>query len=227
MDVLSAVRRRRMTRRFVADRPVSEADLLTLLELAGRAPSAGFAQGSDWVVLRSEIERERFWAAATPAAGPDPSDPGRAAWLRGVRAAPVLVVALADETAYRRRYAAPDKGGVPPAEQDWPVPYWLTDTAMGAMLLLLGATDLGLGALFFGVPGPRHTVVKAALDIPPDRSIVGVIALGHEERRVGGSARRRARRSLADYTHWGAFGVAGPAAAYLVGDNAGQTSPRP
>ena len=164
---------------------------------------------------------------APPAATATPSGSTRAAWLAGVRAAPVLILALADEGTYRLRYAEPDKGATPPPDQDWPIPYWLTDTAMGVLLILLGAADNGLGALFFGVPGARHTAVKEAFGIPADRDIVGVVALGHEERRVGGSARHRPRRGPEDYVHWGRFGAPTPDAPASVRENAEHEGPSP
>lgn len=231
VDYAQVVRRRRMTRRFRADAPVDPALVCRLLADAGRAPSAGFSQGWAYVALVTPADRDRFWATATPATHPSaPGPPGagtRAAWLAGVRAAPVLILALADEGAYRRRYAEPDKGAVEPDDQDWPVPYWLTDTAMGILLILLGATDNGLGALFFGVPGARHTALKAAFGIPGDRTLVGVIALGHEAQRVGGSARHRPRRGVEDYVHWGRFGAPTADAPAPVGENAAQEGPSP
>lgn len=246
MDYAQVVRRRRMTRRFRADAPVDPQLVCRLLADAGRAPSAGFSQGWAYVALLTDADRDRFWAAATPtpahppalAAAPTPAREAtssaaraqgsdRAAWLAGVRAAPVLILAVADEGAYRRRYAEPDKGATEPADQDWPIPYWLTDTAMGVLLILLGATDTGLGALFFGVPGARHTAVKDAFGVPADRALVGVIALGHEERRVGGSARHRPRRGLEDYVHWGRFGAPATDPAASVGENAAQEGPSP
>ena len=129
-------------------------------------------------------------------------------WLAGVSAAPTLIVCVGDQDAYRRRYAEGDKGGIRPEEQDWRVPYWLTDVAMGAMILLLGARDAGLGALFFGVPGQRHIAVREALGIPMSRQLVGVIALGHEAERVRSSSLDRPRRRGPEVTHWGRFGVA-------------------
>jgi hypothetical protein len=69
---------------------------------------------------------------------------------------------LADPTAYLDRYAEPDKGWTDRSLDRWPIPYWDTDTAMAAMVVLLGAVDAGLGALFFGVPGTRHDALKAA-----------------------------------------------------------------
>ncbi|WP_101394264.1 nitroreductase family protein [Phycicoccus duodecadis] len=200
MELREAVRRRRMVRRFDPARPVPEEVVRDLLGLAVRAPSAGFSQGWDFVVLLDPADRARFWGAAS---GGGPGD----AWLRGVSAAPALVLCLSDPDAYLDRYAEPDKGWVDRSPDRWPVPYWDTDTAMAAMVLLLGAEDAGLGALFFGVPAPRHDAVREALGIPAGRRLVGVVALGHEAVRTSGSARTRARRPLADVVHLGRFGV--------------------
>lgn len=192
-----------MVRRFDPGRPIPATLVAELLELAARAPSAGFSQGWDYLVLQEPAGRDRFWAAATPAdaaAAPD-------GWLAGVSAAPTLILCLADEGAYRRRYAASDKSGLPPAEQPWPIPYWHTDTAMGALLILLGATDAGVGSLFFGVPARHHEQVRASFGIPDDRAIVGAIALGHESDRVVSPSLRRGRRGGEQISHWGRFGV--------------------
>jgi nitroreductase len=78
---------------------------------------------------------------------------------------------------------------------------------MAAMIMLLGAEEAGLGALFFGVPAPRHDAVRAALGIPADRRLVGVVALGHEAERTAGSAATRRRRPLDEVLHRGRFGV--------------------
>ena len=80
---------------------------------------------------------------------------------------------------------------------------------MAAMILLLGAEEAGLGALFFGVPGDRHDAVREAHGIPDGRRIVGVVALGAPARRAsraGGSPRTRSRRPLDELLHEGRFG---------------------
>ena len=41
--------------------------------------------------------------------------------------------------------------GLGRSADDWPVPYWLVDTAMSSMLMLLAAVDDELAALFFGI----------------------------------------------------------------------------
>jgi len=195
------VRRRRMVRRFDPHRPVPEATLDTCLANAVRAPSAGFSQGWDLVVLRSVAEREGFWRAGTdPDAEPGP-------WLAGVRDAPVLIVCCSDKQAYLERYAAPDKGWADRDEGRWPVPYWDVDTGMAALLILLTAVDNGLGGLFFGVPAPRAAAVRAALALPDGRTVVGVVAMGYAVPGPRSPSLRRHRRTAAEVTHWGAFGA--------------------
>ena len=197
-----------MVRRFDPTSAVDPDAVRDLVALAVRAPSAGFSQGWDFVALYDDADRSSFWDATRQpgAAGADwaPDD-----WWTGVSAAPVLVLCLSDPGAYLERYAEPDKGWEDRSPERWPVPYWDTDTAMAAMILLLGAEDLGLGALFFGVPGPRHDAVREALAIPAGRRIVGVVALGHEDERVCGSARTRRRRGVDEVLHLGRFGASG------------------
>lgn len=200
MELREAVLGRRMVRRFDPAVPVPEDLVRDLVGLAVRAPSAGFSQGWDFVALLHPGDRARFWEAATD---PGPAD----AWRRGVSAAPALVLCLSHPGAYLDRYAEPDKGWTDRSTDRWPVPYWDTDVAMAAMVMLLGARDAGLGALFFGVPAPRHEPVLAALGVPGERRLVGVVALGHEAGRVGGSARSRPRRPLEEVLHVGRFGV--------------------
>lgn len=189
-----------MVRRFDPAVPVAREVVRDLVALAVRAPSAGFSQGWDFVALTEAAERAAFWCATDDGQPPD-------AWRRGVSSAPALVVCLSNPAAYLHRYAQPDKARADLSSDQWPVPYWDTDTAMAAMVLLLAAEDAGLGALFFGVPGERHAAVRKAFDIPDDRRLVGVVALGREASHVSGSARSRPRRSVDDVLHEGRFGA--------------------
>lgn len=201
MEFTDVVRRRRMVRRYDPDRPVPDAVLRGCLENAVRAPSAGFSQGWDFVVLREAPERDRFWSATTdPDAEPD-------SWLRGIRTAPALIVCCSHKQAYLDRYAAPDKGWGDRDEARWPVPYWDVDTGMAALLMLLTAVDEGLGALFFGVPPERHGAVHAELGIPDDRTVVGVVAMGYAVPGPRSPSLRRHRRTADEVSHWGRFGA--------------------
>ena len=201
MELEQAIRGRRMVRRFAPDRQVSPQTLQRIAELALRAPSAGFSQGWDFVVLQEPEAREAFWTATTDDGPPD-------TWLRGVRTAPTLIVCCSDKGTYLRRYAESDKPWQDEDEGHWPVPYWDVDTGMAALLMLLVAVDEGLGGLFFGVDVDQHAAVHEALDIPEDRTIVGVVAIGYADQdRPSGSTRRRRRRKVPEVFHSGTFGT--------------------
>lgn len=200
MEFSDVVRRRRMVRRYDPDRPVPRDVVERCLANAVRAPSAGFSQGWDFVVLSEGDERDVFWGATTDASAPNDS------WLSGIRDAPVLILCLSDKDAYLDRYAEPDKGWTDRDEARWPVPYWDVDTGMASLLILLTAVDEGLGGLFFGVPTTRHDAVRAAFGIPPGRGIVGVVSIGHARPGPKSPSLRRHRRTGQDVTHWGSFG---------------------
>ncbi|MBD2758681.1 nitroreductase family protein [Yimella sp. cx-573] len=201
MELQDAIRRRRMIRDFDPDRPVPHEIVDTAVKLALRAPSAGFSQGWDFVVLREQHDRELFWSVTTD---PDSEDD---AWLRRLRQAPVLILCCGDKNTYLRRYAEPDKPWQDMDESHWPVAYWDIDTGMAAMLMLLVAVDEGLGSLFFGVPAGRGSGVLEAFGIPGDRSLIGVVALGYPRTTAPtGSTLKRRRRPTGDVVHDGRFG---------------------
>jgi nitroreductase len=197
MEYADVVRKRRMVRNYQPDQPVPRSVLTELLELAIRAPSAGFSQGWQFLVLETADDRSVFWnATVEPDTEPD-------SWLRGLQSAPVLILTMSDKTAYLDRYAAPDKGWTDRDEAHWPVPYWDIDTGMASLLILLGAVDHGLAGCFFGVPAERHDGVKHALGIPERLSIVGVISVGYPAPDRRSPSLKRGRRPLAEVVSYG------------------------
>jgi nitroreductase len=219
MELAEVIRRRRMVRSYDPAREVDPAVLDRLLDHATRAPSAGFSQGWDFVVLREAVDRQRFWDAT--------SDDGPAdAWLTRMRTAPVLVLCLSDKDAYLDRYAEPDKGWTDRDEAHWPVPYWDVDTGMAALLMLLTAVDAGLGACLFGVPAERHEAVKAAFAVPSGRRIVGVVSVGHPAPDLRSPSLRRGRRPVRVVAHDGRFGEPYRSGAAPVGDDGEAPPPR-
>ncbi len=200
MELRDAIRRRRMVRAYDPERPVPPEVVDRLLEHAVRAPSAGFSQGWDFLVLERPADRDLFWRSTT-----DGSAPG--AWLRGLMSAPLLVVCLSDKDAYLDRYAEPDKGWTDRDEARWPVPYWDVDTGMAALLMLLTAVDDGLGSCFFGLPGERADGFRAAFGVPGNRSPVGVVSVGYRGTDRRSPSLRRGRREPEEVGHAGRFGV--------------------
>ena len=198
MELRDAIRARRMVRRC-ADRPLDVAVVEELLGLAHRAPSAGWSQGQAFVVV---VDQDRRAAIAVAAGEPDHLQRGFDPWLSS---APVLVVPCADERAYHRRYAAPDKGGgqrgrqVGPAA--WDVPYWWLDLGAAVQNLLLLATEAGLAAGFLGA----HAVdgLSDLLDLPRSVHPAGVVTLGHPpaDEPPPTTSQRRGRRELSAVVH--------------------------
>jgi len=200
MEFSDVVRKRRMVRRYDPDRLVPDEVIDTALHNALRAPSAGFSQGWDFVVLTEPEERHAYWAATTdPDEEPD-------LWLVGMQSAPALILCLSDEGTYLRRYAEPDKGWTDMDEARWPAPYWDIDAGMAALMILLTAVDEGLGGCFFGAPPESHEDVFGAFDIPRDRNLVGVVSLGYPLPHAKSPSLRRGRRGLDQVAHYGRFG---------------------
>ena len=183
-----------MTRRFDPT-PLAPQEVLELLDLARRAPSAGYSQGVHFLALSGDA-LGRFWRTT-----------GADEWFDsvqgGVLHAPVVVLPLADPDAYTSRYSEGDKAGHGLERQEnWDVPFWLTDAAMATQNLLLLAQDRGLGALYFGI----FRNARLALDelgVPAQVLQVGAVALGHRapDDEVSGSARTRTRRAAVDVVH--------------------------
>ena len=196
MDFPELVRRRRMVRAFDG-RPVASETLDRVLEAGRRAPSAGFSQGLDLIVLEGPEETGRYWAQALP----EPAARAGFRW-QGLLAAPVLVVLVISPASYHARYDEPDKArsGLA-ATAAWPVPWWWVDGGMAAQLLLLAAVDEGLGALLFTVEHPDS--VLHAFGVPGGRLALGTIALGHPAPDEPGRSSTRSRRSLDDVVHRG------------------------
>ena len=195
MELREVVRRRRMVRRF-DPRPLPAEVLERILHAATRAPSAGFSQGLDLLVLEGREAVRWFWRATadprfdTPYSTAEP---------------PAIVLVLSDKQAYLDRYAAPDKAGLGmDTEAGWPVPYWDMDAAMAVMLMLLTAVDEGVGAWYFGVFHGAGALL-ADLGVPEGRRLVGAVALGYPaaDDRPSGSARTRPRRPLDQVVHRG------------------------
>lgn len=188
-----------MCRHFLA-RPVPPEALDRALALALRAPSAGKSQGWAFVVLEGP-QTATFWEhQAEPSWLAHPSHPG-------LVQAPVLVLPFASKEKYLERYSEPDKAAMgPEGVERWQVPYWLVDTAFATMLLLLGLTQEGLGAVFFALrlpPGP----LLAQLAVPEGWQPLGALAVGWPSPEdTPSTSARRPRRPWDDVVHRGSWG---------------------
>jgi nitroreductase len=196
MEFRDVVHRRRMVRNFLPD-PLPPEAVERILANAQRSPSAGFSQGTEFLVLQDHADRGRFWSVL------DDLEDDRAV-SAGLRPAPLLVAVLSNREAYLDRYAEPDKGWADRDEARWPVPYWHVDAGMAALLMLLTAVDEGLGALLFGVPPEAFAAFRRAFGVPERFVPVGAVAVGRRTGDPGeGSGTRRPRRPAAQVLHRG------------------------
>ena len=204
MELADVIRSRRMVRRFDAARPVPRDVVRQLLDLATRAPSAGFSQGWRFLVLDTPDDVSRYWASSAP---DGPAD----SWLQNMRSAPVLVVVWCSPAAYEQRYGRDDKLGSTsrsddrPLSERWPTPYWYVDSAMAAGFLLLAATDASLGSCLFGLPAVAEPSVRAEFEVPDDLKFVATIALGYPAADLVSRPRRK-RQPLNDVVSFGSLG---------------------
>jgi nitroreductase len=199
VELSDVIRRRRMVRNYDPDRPVPAEVIDRLLGYAVHAPSAGFSQGWEFLLLDDAESRAKFWAVT--------STPGEMDnWLSGMTRAPVLVVAHSHRDAYLDRYAEPDKGWTDRDEARWPVPYWHIDTGMASLLILLGAVDEGLGACFFGIQPERIAAYRAAFGVPEAYMPIGAISIGYRDEDRRSPSLTRGRREATTVTHRGRWG---------------------
>ena len=179
-----------MVRRYLPD-PVDPAALERIARAALSGPTAGHSQGVSLVVVidagrRAAIARlahEDAWVAR-----------GRPAWLSP---APAHLVLCVEPSAYRRRYAEPDKD-----PEALAVPWWWVDGGAALTLLLLAAVDEGLAAGFLGahaLPG-----LAELLGLPEAVVPLGVVTVGHPAEEPGRALRRR--RPEAEVLHGEAWG---------------------
>ena len=195
MDFRDVVRHRRMVRRF-AQRPVPPEVIDRILDTGRRAPSAGFSQGLELLVLDTPETVTTFWETTRdPRFGWDEED---------LASGPtVLILPLPDARRYLDRYSQPDKIDFGMDEEaNWPVRFWEIDAAMASMLILLAAVDEGLGAWFFGIAhGERELLDR--FDVPPPLRPIGIIGLGYraDDEEPSGSWMKRRRRPFEDQVH--------------------------
>jgi nitroreductase len=192
MEFASAVLRRRMVRHFSPD-PVPPEAIDRILELAQHAPSAGFSQGSAYVVVTdpdtkkevAKLQGEEGYSSA--------------GFHRWISEAPVAIVACVSEKAYHDRYNEPDKLDEEGKEIEWPTPYWFFDIGAGCIIILLGAVDAGLAAAFSGVFDVAG--MERLLGIPSHFHPVGVISVGRGLKDVPSPSLKRGRRQRYQVIH--------------------------
>lgn len=193
MEFATVIRKRRMVRNF-RDQPIDTSVIDRILDLARRAPSAGYTQGQSFIVVQHETTRKTIANLAH-----------EGEYLQGgfapfISQAPVLIIPCTNEAAYHRRYQEPDKILEDGSEIIWPVPFWYMDIGASIMALLLAVVDEGLGAAFVGIHDLQ--TLRRLLNIPLEVTPMGAIAIGYPAQDKRSTSLKRGRKSLEEVVHW-------------------------
>ncbi len=151
MKFEAVVRRRRMVRTYQS-RPVEDEKIMRLLRLAHKAPSAGFKQPQEFIVVRDPAVKTALARAALN--------------QMFIAQAPVVIVVCADTARSASRYG---ERGIHF--------YSIVDGAFAAMLILLGVVDEGLGCCFVGAFDDDQ--VSRVLNLPETVRPIGILPIGY------------------------------------------------
>lgn len=201
MELWDVLRRRKMVRHFRQD-PVPRDVIDRVMASVLHAPSAGFTQGNEFLVLTTSETIAAFLRLTEDPEFPTPDD-----WAEAIP--PVVVFPLSNRAAYLARYSKPDKIDFGLDDPDkWPAPFWDIDAGMASMLILLAAIDAGLGGLFAGISYGERAMLDH-FGVPADFHAIGVIWLGYPADAdplapTGGeiAARRRPATQLVHHDAW-------------------------
>jgi nitroreductase len=198
MDLFDAINTTRAMRRLDPDRDVSDADLLTIIAAATKAPSGGNSQPVRWMVVRDRERRQKLgaiyrecWLPVHDMYAQSEPEPDMQRVLRSadhlgdhMGDAPAIVIPCSTE--------GPGFGEA---------------SVYGAIQnLCLAARALGLGTALTTVHRFREAEVKAVLDIPDNVNTWAMIPVGYPLGKWGEAKRRPAH----EVTYWDAWGAVRP-----------------
>ncbi|BBF42731.1 nitroreductase family protein [Lachnospiraceae bacterium KM106-2] len=178
---MKEVESRRSIRRY-QKREVSEEIILEILEAARLAPSGSNTQPWQFIIIRSEKQKERITAV----------DHNQ----RWMLSAPVFIVCVGDI-----RCRIKDSDGME-LDETSPLPELklvIRDMAIAAEHILLKAEQLGLGSCWTGWYEQKE--MREVLGIPTDKYVVGVITIGYADE----NPKARPRKALSElirYERW-------------------------
>lgn len=168
------IRKRKMIRKYDQSREVPDKIINKLIDNASRAPSAGHTQVQEFVVIKDPSIKRKLRLASVN--------------QEQVEEAPVLIVVCSNTSRSVGRYGERGKEF-----------YSIIDGAFASMLILLTATNEGLGASFVGAFNDEK--VSETLGLPERVRPIGIIALGYSDEKPARLERIRKDR-LIHYERW-------------------------
>jgi len=169
MALLDLLKHRKSVRHFLA-RPVEREKIMMCLEAARLAPSACNSQPWKFIVVDDRQLKNKLCDAAFG---------GIYSMNSFCKMAPVIVVIISEKSKFLARIGGMFRG----------TKYYLIDIGIAGEHFVLQAEDLGLGTCWIGWFSEQG--VKSILNIPQDKKIDILIALGYCDREKVGSKHSR------------------------------------
>ena len=176
--MIKEIKTRRSIRKYI-DKPVEDEKIIQLLESARLAPSGSNTQPWHFIIVKSEITRDKLAEASH-----------KQKWMFS---APVFIVCVADI-----RCRISEEVGIsiiedsPQAE----LKQIIRDTSISIGHILLEADNLGLGTCW--VAWFTQEEIRPILNIPDDKYVVGVITVGYANE----MPEARPRKKLEEIVHY-------------------------
>jgi len=179
--MLEVIAKRKSTRTYF-DQPVEKERLLQLIESARVAPSAINSQPWHFVIVTSEKAKKKILEFI-------PTQD----WMKH---APAFVVAIADIKIKDDSVTFVDETSDHPELKGI-----IRDTSIATEHILLEAQNLGLSSCWTGWFSQAD--IRPALDIPEDKFVVGLIALGYsDDKDKLPNHNRRPLENMVHYDKW-------------------------
>lgn len=182
MEIMKEILDRRSIRKY-QDKEISREDILTVLEAGRLAPSGSNTQPWRFVVVTAQDTKEKIVQADH-----------NQKWMLE---APVFIVCVADVSC-----RIPKSEGLLMDEEETchELKQIIRDTAIAIENLLLQATHQGLATCWTGWYEQKE--MKAALNIPDDKYVVGVITLGYAAENPA-MRKRKELNEIVCFEQWG------------------------
>jgi nitroreductase len=160
MALLDLIKQRKSVRDFL-DKPVEREKIMKCLEAARLAPSESNSQPWRFIVVDDKELKDRLCDAAF----------GGLYFINSFcKTAPVIVAVISEKSKFLARIGGMFRG----------TKYYLIDIGITCEHFVLEAEDLDLGSCWIGWFNERR--VKSVLNIPQDKKIDILIALGYYDR---------------------------------------------
>lgn len=150
MEFTQVVKKRAMIRQY-QNKPVPQDLIEQILDNARRAPSAGFTQPQEFIVIRNQQQKDKLVAAALG--------------QEQIAQAPVVVAVVCNTARSAARYGERGRNF-----------YSIIDGAFSSMLILLSCVNLGLGASYVAAFDDEE--VAKVLELPSHVRPIGLISIG-------------------------------------------------